>query len=183
MIHRKIGNNLERIRKAKGLSLDKAADATGVSKATLYQIERGETQPTVTTVWKIATGLHISFSSLIKNDETKVSIVSRSELPHVTEDNGKCKVYLLFPYDPQTRFEMYSIVLEPGAMYASLPHNEGVEEYITVVSGLFTLKVREETYRLSEGQAIRFNGNTLHIYKNETDQEAVLHVTMQYAEI
>ncbi|SIE94010.1 transcriptional regulator [Mycobacteroides abscessus subsp. abscessus] len=56
-IHKNIGENLRNIRRSRGLSLDMAAEATGVSKAMLGQIERGESNPTVTTLWKIASGL------------------------------------------------------------------------------------------------------------------------------
>ncbi|MED4731926.1 XRE family transcriptional regulator [Aneurinibacillus migulanus] len=181
-IHVRVGNNLEKIRKKRGLSLDKVSELTGVSKGMLYQIERGDSQPTITTVWKIATGLNLSFSSLIRTEETAVSIVSRAEIPHVTEDNENCKVYLLFPFDPQTRFEIYSIVLHPNGSYLSSPHNEGVYEYITVVSGVFTLKIRDEIFNLPTGDAIRFAGNAPHMYINETDEDVVLQVVMYYTE-
>ena len=70
-----IAANLKRIRKEKKLSLDNAAEMTGVSKSMLGQIERGESSPTVATLWKIATGLHISFTALLEGQamETKIS--------------------------------------------------------------------------------------------------------------
>ncbi|MED4751974.1 helix-turn-helix transcriptional regulator [Brevibacillus choshinensis] len=86
-IHIRIGHNLQRIRKQRGFSLDKVAIKTKVSKGMLHQIERGDVQPTVTTVWKIATGLNISFSSLLKDEDAAVSVVTRKELPDITEDD------------------------------------------------------------------------------------------------
>ena len=62
-ISRSIAHHLQSVRKARGLSLDKTAQLTGVSKAMLGQIERGESSPTIATLWKIATGLACSFSS------------------------------------------------------------------------------------------------------------------------
>lgn len=182
LIHIRIGHNLQKIRKQKGLSLDKAAQLTKVSKGMLHQIERGDIQPTVTTVWKIATGLHISFSALLKDDETSVSIVTRKDVPDVTEDNGRCKLYLLFPFDPQTRFEMYTIILDPAGSYHSTPHNEGVYEYITVVSGVFQIQIKDETYTLHDGQSVRFAGNVPHRYTNLAEAATALQVTMHYAE-
>lgn len=181
-IHIRIGNNLQRIRKHRQLSLDKLADLTKVSKGMLHQIERGETQPTVTTVWKIATGLNISFSSLLKEDEAVVSIATPKEIPDLTEDNGKCRVYLLFPFDPQTRIEMFTIILSPTCNYVSLPHNDGVQEYITVISGVFSLQIKDEIYALQEGQAIRFAGNVEHRYINKSDEDVTIQVVMYYAE-
>jgi len=58
---RHISVTLQLLRKQRGWSLDKTAAATGVSKAMLGQIERGESSPTVATLWKIATGFETSF--------------------------------------------------------------------------------------------------------------------------
>jgi recombination associated protein RdgC len=69
-ISRSIAHHLQSVRKARGLSLDKTAQLTGVSKAMLGQIERGESSPTIATLWKIATGLACSFSSFLSGDET-----------------------------------------------------------------------------------------------------------------
>ncbi|GIO88663.1 DNA-binding protein [Paenibacillus faecis] len=181
-IHIRVGHNLQRIRKQRQLSLDKVAQLTGVSKGTLHQIERGETQPTVTTLWKIAVGLNITFSLLLKEEESRVHIVSRKEEPDAIEDNGRCKLYLLFPYDPQTRIETYKIMLSPGCDYVSLPHQDGVQEYITVVSGVFNLQIKEDIYTLHEGQGIRFSGELEHRYLNHTEEIVTIQVIMYYAE-
>ncbi|MBD2864364.1 helix-turn-helix domain-containing protein [Paenibacillus oceani] len=182
-IHVRIGHNLQRIRKMRGLSLDKMANLTNVSKGTLHQIERGELQPTVTTVWKIATGLNVSFSALLKEEEAAVTIATRKEVPDVTEDDGRCRVYMLFPFDPQTRIETFTITISPGGRYTSPPHNDGVQEYITIVSGVFRMEVQEEPYTLREGQAIRFAGNVRHSYINDSEADVVLHVVMHYSDL
>jgi len=181
-IHIRIGQNLHRVRKQRQLSLDKVSDLTGVSKGMLHQIERGDVQPTVTTVWKIATGLNISFSSLIKDDESKISIVNRKDEPDITEDNGNCLVYVLFPFNPQTQIEIFTIVLKPKASYVSFPHNEGVQEYITVISGEFKIMIRDDIYTLPTGDAIRFAGNVSHKYINDTDEDVIIQVVMHYQE-
>ncbi|RKN86842.1 helix-turn-helix domain-containing protein [Paenibacillus ginsengarvi] len=182
-IHVRIGHNLQSIRKQMGLSLDKAAGLTNVSKGTLHQIERGDLQPTVTTVWKIATGLNISFSSLLKDDDAAVTIAARKDVPDVTEDNGTCRVYVLFPFDPQTRIETFTMEVDPGGRYTSSPHRTGVREYIAVVSGVFRIEVNGEAYTLGAMQAIRFAGSVPHSYMNESDRLAVLHITMHYADV
>ena len=61
-----IAATLQLLRKQRSWSLDKAAQATGVSKAMLGQIERGESSPTVATLWKIATGFQTSFSTFLE---------------------------------------------------------------------------------------------------------------------
>lgn len=182
-IHITVGRNVQRVRKHRGLSLERAAALTGVSKGMLHQIERGETQPTVTTLWKIATGLNLSFSSLLKEDKAAVSVTSQKEVPDVMEDNGKCQVYLQFPFDPQTRIEIFSITLKPGCSYVSSPHNEGVQEYITVVSGVFSFQIHDETHTLPTGSGIRFSGNVQHRYINQTDLDVIIQVVMHYPDL
>lgn len=75
-----IAANLKRIRKEKKLSLDNAAEMTGVSKSMLGQIERGESSPTVATLWKIATGLHISFTALLEGQAMETKIIQKEDI-------------------------------------------------------------------------------------------------------
>ncbi|QDI90106.1 XRE family transcriptional regulator [Salicibibacter halophilus] len=181
-IHERVGQNLQRIRKRKGWTFDKIAEQTGVSKGMLYRIEKGETQPTITTVWRIATGLNVSFSSLIKQEAEVVTVAEQRQTPDLEEDNGRCHLFLIFPFDPETKFEVYTMILRPGANYHSLPHPEGVREYITVKSGEFAITLHEKTYTLDEKKHIQFSANVPHQYENRTDAETVLQLIMYYAD-
>lgn len=67
-----IAKNLVKLRKTRNLTLDQVSELTGVSKAMLGQIEKGKSTPTVTTLWKIANGLQVSFSVFLKEDKPKV---------------------------------------------------------------------------------------------------------------
>ena len=75
-----IGKNLNDIRKQRNLSLDKAAELTGVSKGMLAQIEKGVSNPTVTTLWKIASGLNVSFSYFMEEENDEILHVHRDEI-------------------------------------------------------------------------------------------------------
>ena len=69
-----VAENLKRLREERKLSLDAVAKCSGVSKSMLGQIERGVTNPTISTLWKIANGLKISFTSLMMRPETDVEV-------------------------------------------------------------------------------------------------------------
>ena len=73
-----IGKKLKEIRVMKGLSLEDVAKLTGVSKAMLGQIERSVSNPTVSTLWKIATGLKVSFSFFIEDQRNEIELVEKS---------------------------------------------------------------------------------------------------------
>ena len=95
-----IAKNLKAFRESKKLSLEKVAEITGVSKTMIGQIERGESSPTITTIWKIANGLKISFTSLINNPQPDTKVILKSDVQTLFEDNGK---YRLYPYFPLRR--------------------------------------------------------------------------------
>lgn len=161
-----ISSNLRRIREEGGLSLDKVAKLTGVSKSMLGQIERGESNPTITTVWKIANGLKISFTSLMDESVPDAVIVSKEDVEPMEEDNGRYRLYPFFPYEEGRRFEVYKVEIEKGGYLGAEPHGSGTEEFITVFSGEITVKVGDDEYTVEEGNAIRFKADRPHSYHN-----------------
>lgn len=177
-----IATNLKQIRDHKKLSLDKVASLTGVSKSMLGQIERGESNPTITTVWKIANGLKVSFSSLINEPQTDNKIVRRLDLEPMVEDKGKLVLYPMFPYGEIQPFEVYMVDLEKGAYYEGNTHGEGTFEILTVSLGEVTLRVDEEDIFLKEGDGIRFRAHKAHSYHNTNDGLSRINITIYYNE-
>ena len=62
-----VAANARKLREQKKLTLDAAAAVTGVSRSMLAQIEKGEVNPTISVLWKIANGYKVSFTSLLEN--------------------------------------------------------------------------------------------------------------------
>jgi transcriptional regulator with XRE-family HTH domain len=177
-----IAKNLKAFRDKKKLSLERVADLTGVSKTMIGQIERGESSPTITTVWKIANGLKISFTSLINNPQPDTKIVLKSEVQIFSEDDGKYRIYPYFPFQENRRFEVYSVEIEKDGILKSEPHNEGTEEYITVFEGQLNILVNEEEFILSPGDSIKFKADRPHIYRNSGDTIIRLSMVIYYPE-
>lgn len=183
VVQKTIAKNLLKIRKEKGLSLEKTAELTGVSKAMLGQIERNESNPTVSTLWKIAKGLKISFSSLMKEEEQSVTVVNAQNQHPVVDENGAYKVYSVFPFEPGKQFEMYTVTIDSLYIHKAEAHMKGVEEYIVVESGELVLSVNDVEYRLSKGQAVRFRADVPHAYENKSDSMVKLTVMIYYPEL
>lgn len=179
-IHVQIGRRLQQIRKRRGLSLERTAELTGVSKAMLGQIERGETSPTITTLWKIAKGLHVSFSSLIEGESESVRLVDWPSMVPLTEEGGRYRVYPLFPFDAQKHFEIYGLELDAGCVHEAEAHSHGVEEYVLVSEGELELVLGDETYILTPGRAVRFSADRAHTYRNRTLSVTRLHMLIYY---
>lgn len=181
-IHKKVGKNLLAIRKSRGLSLDNMAEMTGVSKAMIGQIERGDSNPTISVLWRIVNGLGISFTTLIEDVDSEVTVATPGNLELFSEEDGAYRAYPMFPYSLRTKLESYMVTIEPGCVHGSEPHNEGVEEYIFVHQGVLELKHDEESYEVPAGSAVHFHANRPHWYRNSGTEPIHFFTVIFYAD-
>ena len=165
-----IGENLSKLRKDRGYSFDQMSQLTGVSKSMLSQIENGKSNPTVSTLWKISTALKVSFSFFIEGEEEELIIVDEKSISPILKSNNLMKLYPIFPFDSNKKFEILTIELKKGCNHVSQPHNSGVEEYIIMSEGTLELHVENQVFLLSKGQSIKFLADREHIYKNTQDE-------------
>ncbi|MFB6804626.1 helix-turn-helix domain-containing protein [Peribacillus butanolivorans] len=175
-----LAKNLKAVRESKKLSLERVAELTGVSKTMIGQIERGGSSPTITTIWKIANGLKISFTSLINNPQPDTKVVLRSDIQTLSEDNGKYRVYPYFPFEDDKRFEVYSIEIEKGGFLSADSHREGTEEFLTVFEGELTVRVNNNEYTIRNGDSIRFKADKPHDYLNSGETLTRLSMILYY---
>ena len=161
--------NLKRIRKSKSMSLDQVSEQTGVSKSMLAQIERGEANPTIGILGKIASGLRIEFHTLLESPPMDSCLVSIKELVPTKEVVGKYKVWTCFPYEDNRTVEIYRIDIEPGGEYVSGSHGEHTREYIAVSKGMLTVVIDDEETQITEDDVFRFESDRVHKYENCTE--------------
>ncbi len=158
-----IANHLKAQRKEKGLSLDATAKVTGVSKAMLGQIEREESNPTISTLWKIASGLETSFSAFFADDPQ----LRTSEFTF--PDDPKMKVNTIFPYKADAGFEMFEITLSDRHQQMSEPHDVGVIEHVYVINGELSLYFEGKWHLIKQGESVRFMADQSHGYQAVSD--------------
>jgi len=156
--------NLRKIRAESGLSLSKVAEMTGVSKAMLGQIERGESSPTIATLWKIAKGFHLPLTALI--DEAERTVGQAGAVFKTVQFPGSITVKIVFPYDPELRAETFHVSLQSGQSHESQPHDLGVTEEVFVLEGEMEVLRDGEWVSLSAGQGLRFAADQPHGYRN-----------------
>jgi transcriptional regulator with XRE-family HTH domain len=176
-----VAQNLKRIREEKKLSLEKLAEITGVSKSMLGQIERGDSSPTIATVWKISNGLKVSFTELLNAPQSDLSVIRKAEVQPLLEDNGRLHLYPFFPIEEGRHFEVYYIEMEYGAYLSAEAHPEGTAEFLTVFEGELTVRVDEEEYRVEAGDGIRFRADRPHIYHNSGSGRTRLSMVINYS--
>lgn len=179
-INSTVADNLKMIRDQKKLSLDALAKITGVSKSMLAQIERGEANPSISTVWKIANGLKLPFTELVARQEKDFEIIKKSEIACLSEDEGRYRNYPLFPFDSLRKLEMYYIELDPGAFLAAEAHPENTHEFITVISGRLEIGVNGERLVVERECAVRFKADLPHSYKNTANSVCKLSMIISY---
>lgn len=172
--------NTKAIREQKKLTLDAAAELTGVSRSMLAQIEKGDVNPTISVLWKIANGYKVSFTSLVEKKTDEVTVIRQTEQVPLKEDEGRYLNYPVFAFNEKTLFETYRIVIEPFGALSAQPYLNGSEEYITVFAGEVEITVAHESYRLAAGDSIRFAANVPHAYRNAGGETAQLSMLIFY---
>lgn len=175
-----IAANTKRIREQKRLTLDMAASITGVSRSMLAQIEKGEVNPTISVLWKIANGYKVSFTSLVEEKGSTVSVIRLADTRPLEEDEGRYLNYPIFTFDEQRLFETYRIVIEAGGFLSAQPHLKGAVEYITVFAGHVTISVSESQIQLSKGDSVRFCADVPHTYQNAGTETVELSMLIYY---
>lgn len=154
-----IAEHLKALRKSQKLSLDAVSKLTGVSKAMLGQIERQESSPTISTLWKIASGLNASFSAFFATKPEE-----HPDFGNFPEDPDM-KVKAIFPYQEDTRIEVMEVFLFNHHEQQSEPHATGVIEHVQVLTGALSVYFDNAWHELHEGQSLRFYADQPHSYK------------------
>ncbi|MBR9859085.1 MAG: helix-turn-helix domain-containing protein [Gammaproteobacteria bacterium] len=169
-------------RQQRGWSLDRCAAETGVSKAMLGQIERGESSPTVATLWKIAGGFNTSLSTFLEptpESDTGPLYRQPDNLRQQPAGDGML-VAPLFPFEARFGFEMLELTLLPGYERRSEPHESGVIEHVIVQRGEMELLLEGQWQPLAPGAAVRFNADQPHGYRNQGETPAVFYNLIHY---
>jgi transcriptional regulator with XRE-family HTH domain len=164
-----VGERVKALRRSMGLSLRELSELSGVSAPMLSQVERGDTSPTLTVAGRIASGLDLTLSQLLRLDEAEHVVVvpkgsgrARSRGGHSLEE--------LTPALPGQRADVSRHTLEPGASTggpADPPmHEAGARETALVLGGTLTLVVDGEDHTLQAGDAVTFDADLPHHFEN-----------------
>ncbi len=177
-----VSKNLKTIRSDRGLSLEKLAQISGVSRTMLNQIELCKSTPSINILWKIARALDVPFSFLINPIEKEGSVVlKQNEMKILTSRDGKFSSKALFPFDaPHRTHEFYELKLLPGSSEKANAHSPGTLENIVVNTGSLRLTVGKKVYNLESGDAILFEADHPHIYHNPGAISSIMYLVMTY---
>ncbi len=164
-----VGGRVRALREGLDLSLRDLAGRSGVSAPMLSQVERGETSPTLAVAERIAGGLDLTLSQLLRLDEGTNVAVTRAGEGRGRERAGH-RVEELTPPLPGQRADVSMHTLEPGASTGGAGdpplHEPGSRETAVILSGDLTLVVDGERHELSRGDSVTFDADLSHHFEN-----------------
>ena len=171
--HTSIGPRVKALREAMGLSLRDLAERSGVSAPMLSQVERQETSPTIAVAAKIAAGLELSLSQLLRLDEGEHVTISRSGQRRRFERGGH-RFEELTPPLPGQRADVSLHTLKPGAATGGSGdppmHEPGSRETAVVLTGTLALVVDGSRHELRSGDSVTFDADLPHHFENEGEE-------------
>jgi XRE family transcriptional regulator, regulator of sulfur utilization len=174
-----LGSRVRALREAMDLSLRDLAERSGVSAPMLSQVERGETSPTLQVAERIAAGLELRLSQLLRLDEGgAVAVVRRTERRKGPGSRGGHRYEILTPPLPGQRAELSQHKLAPGAVTGGPGdppmHEPGSRETAVVEAGTVALICDGQRHELHEGDCVTFDADLSHHFENPGPDEARL---------
>jgi transcriptional regulator with XRE-family HTH domain len=170
-----LGTRVRTLREAMDISLRDLAERSGVSAPMLSQVERGETSPTLAVATRIAAGLELSLSRLLRLDEEPHLVITRSGEGRKRRRGGH-RVEELTPPLPGQRAEVSLHRLEPGAATggSSDPpiHEPGSRETVCLQSGSAVLAIDGAHHELRSGDSVTFDADLPHHFENRSNRPA-----------
>jgi transcriptional regulator with XRE-family HTH domain len=174
-----LGSRIRALREAMDLSLRDLALRTGVSAPMISQVERGETSPTLQIATRIADGLELRLSQLLRLDEDgAVTVVRKGDRRQGPGRARGHRYQILTPPLPGQRAELSRHTLAPGAVTGGPGdppmHEPGSRETALVAAGRVTLHCDGASHPLAAGDCVTFDADLPHHFENPGDDEAVL---------
>jgi XRE family transcriptional regulator, regulator of sulfur utilization len=171
-----VGPRIRALREAGGLSLRDLADRTGVSAPMLSQVERGETSPTLAIAGRIAKGLELSLSQLLRLDEGGAVAIVRHDDDKPARDRRGHRAETLTPSLPGQRAELSRHRLKAGAATGGPDdppsHEPGAREIAHVEQGTIVLHIDGGRHELHAGDTVTFDADLPHHFENPGPGEA-----------
>jgi transcriptional regulator with XRE-family HTH domain len=163
-----IARNLRGYRATRGWTLDALAARSGVSKGMLVQVEQGRTNPSISTLCRLADGLGVTLARLVEVEhEPAVRVVRAADVVPLFAGEPGSEGRLLVGSDPPRPLELWDWRLAPGDGYDGESHDDSTVELLHVLEGTLTLYVEGTPHRLAAGDAASFLADRPHRYAND----------------
>jgi transcriptional regulator with XRE-family HTH domain len=168
-----IGVRVRHERRSRGWTLDQLAEAAGVSRRMVVNVEQGAVNPSVGTLLRLSDALGVGLPALVEPPEPKsVKVTRRGEGATLWSGEGGGRGVLVAGTTPPDVVELWDWTLGPGDRHASEAHAPGTKELVHVQEGSITVEVADQSVTLDAGDAVAFPGDVAHSYANPGTQPA-----------
>ena len=168
-----VGNEIRRLRKLQGRTLEQLASASGVSAGLLSQVERGQGNPSFNTLVQVAHALGIPVARLVAGEQMTSPVLRREDRRRLNLPNDELVVAELLTARPDSALEVIRIVTEPGYSTEDTPFVHEGEEFGIVLEGTHAVNVGGTHYVLRAGDSISYNSTIPHWYENPGEVTSV----------
>lgn len=170
----KVGQEIQRLRNERKLTLEDLSRLAGVSKSMLSEIERNKANPTIAVIWRLTTALGISLDDLFAPSQTQESIkvLNVDESPTLASKDKGYQLKVWGPIDLAGRFEWYELQLAPKGALVSDAHDPGTMEHLTVLRGTIEVSTEIQSRHIQKGQTARYPADVAHTLRNNTQEPA-----------
>lgn len=164
-ISERLARRIRETRKSKGLSLEATSRLSGVSRSMLSQIERGESSPTIATLWNLTRALQVDFAGLLDEGDTGSAIkeiMRANRTPTIDSQGEGCTIRILSPPEQAGQLEVYEIAFAKNGALLSEPHRQGCIEHLSVLEGTLRVTAGDDRAEISSGDTLRYAADTPH---------------------
>ena len=162
-----IGARVKQERQSRGWTLDQLAEAAGVSRRMLVNVEQGAANPSVGTLLRISDALGVGLPALVEAAQPKpVKVVRSGEGAALWTSAAGGRALLVAGTESPDVVELWDWTLVPGDRHASEAHSAGTKELLQIQQGVLTVRVGDQTVELEPGDALTFPGDVAHSYAN-----------------
>ncbi|MGY3438571.1 MULTISPECIES: helix-turn-helix domain-containing protein [unclassified Marinovum] len=158
---------LKEARRQQGLSLEAVAKLSGVSRSMVSQIERGESSPTIATLWNLTRALQVDFAGLLEEEslDNRIEVLRADQIPTIDNMGEGCRIRIMSPPEEAGRNELYELRFDEGGRLRSQPHKRGTVEILSVINGTLEVTSGEAVVRLERGDSARYAADLVHVIR------------------
>lgn len=169
-------SRLKQARQAQGLSLDAVAKLSGVSRSMVSQIERGESSPTIATLWNLTRALQVDFAGLLDDGDapTQIEVLRDGDVPTIENRGTGCSIRILSPPEEAGRHEVYMLTFAKGGALEGQPHARGAREHLTVLEGAVVVTSGDADQKILAGDTARYAADVPHSIRAHDKARAFL---------
>ncbi len=168
-----IGARVRQERQTRGWTLDQLAEAAGVSRRMVVNVEQGAANPSVGTLLRISDALGVGLPALVEIPQPKpLKVIRSGDGAVLWSGEAGGRAVLVAGTEPPDLTELWDWTLGPGDAHASEAHSPGTKELMQVQRGTVRLEVAGEPVTLAPGDAATFPGDVAHGYANPGPEQA-----------